>query len=50
MKLPDWTALTREMVDVLREIERAWSADKHHDVPLALIERARVVLRLFGEA
>ena len=47
--MTDWTDLIREGVDVLREIDRAWSEDEHHDVPLTLIERARTVVRRMGE-
>ena len=46
---PVWATLTRDMLDVLREIDEAWSADEYHDVPLALIERAREVVRRMGE-
>ena len=44
--MSDWTDLIREQTNLLREIVAAWEEDENHDVPLALIERARQLLRL----
>lgn len=43
--MTDWTDMMLEGIDVLREIVAAWEEDASHDVPLALIQRARAVLR-----
>lgn len=42
-------AAAPELAEVLAEIVSAWSESEHHDVPLALIDRARALLaRLEG--
>lgn len=47
--MTDWADLLREQTDLLREIVEAWCEDEFHDVPMALIDRAREVLRRVGE-